>query len=225
MSYTEILSSELSKQKNVIYKITNLFDDKVYIGQTKKSLRDRLAQHIWQMKNDSTYFHRALAKHGVSNFDIQIIDKCEDERLLDGLEIYWISYYDSTDPDKGYNLTSGGSGQRSKRPNYKHKDSIETRNKKSRSARIKWRDPNYRARYKNSRNEYKKIAQLDLDNNLINVFPSITDAEIYIKGKKTGVLWTNLSKNNKPYVIINDYKWMLYDKFNKKYRKVEDELS
>nr|UVX54560.1 MAG: GIY-YIG catalytic domain protein [Bacteriophage sp.] len=62
------------------------------------------------MKNDSTYFHRALAKYGVSNFDIQIIDKCEDERLLDGLEIYWISYYDSTNPDKGYNLTSGGSG-------------------------------------------------------------------------------------------------------------------
>ncbi len=225
MSYTEILASEESKQSNVIYKITNLFNDKVYIGQTKKSLRDRLAQHIWQMKNDSTYFHRALVKYGISNFDITIIDKCDDEKFLDGLEIYWISYYNSTNHEKGYNITSGGSGKRSKRPNYKHKDTIQTRNKKSSSAKQKWKDANYRARYKSSRSEYKKVVQLDEFNRLIKIFPSITDAEIYIKGRKTGIIWSNLCNKNKPEITINNYKWMLYDKYLQKYRKVEDELS
>jgi group I intron endonuclease len=32
MTYTEILNSDLSKSKNVIYKFTNLVNNKVYIG-------------------------------------------------------------------------------------------------------------------------------------------------------------------------------------------------
>lgn len=36
MSYNEILNSDISKSKNVIYKFTNLINQKIYIGQTRK---------------------------------------------------------------------------------------------------------------------------------------------------------------------------------------------
>lgn len=40
MSYNEILNSDISKSKNVIYKFTNLINQKIYIGQTRKQFRD-----------------------------------------------------------------------------------------------------------------------------------------------------------------------------------------
>lgn len=64
MSYNEILNSDISKSKNVIYKFTNLINQKIYIGQTRKQFRERLAHHIWQMNNNPSYFHKALSKYG-----------------------------------------------------------------------------------------------------------------------------------------------------------------
>lgn len=46
MTYSEILNSNNGKKQNVIYKFENLTNGKIYIGQTKKKLRERLAQHI-----------------------------------------------------------------------------------------------------------------------------------------------------------------------------------
>ena len=87
MSYTEILYSEVSKSKNVIYKFVNLINNKVYIGQTRKQLRERLAHHVWQMNSSPSYFHKALAKYGLSNFDISILETCENPEDLNGLKV------------------------------------------------------------------------------------------------------------------------------------------
>ena len=137
MSYNEILNSEKANFRNVIYKFTNLINGKVYIGQTRKMLRERLAGHIYEMKNKPNYFHKTILKYGLSNFDISILEICENPEDLDGMEIYWISYYDSTNREKGYNLTKGGSGIR-----YNvHKTFIETvqsRMNRSISAKKKW---------------------------------------------------------------------------------------
>lgn len=62
MSYNEILNSTDANCKNVIYKFTNLINGKIYIGQTVKRFRDRLADHVWMMKNNPCYFHKALLK-------------------------------------------------------------------------------------------------------------------------------------------------------------------
>ena len=81
---------------------------KVYIGQTKTSLKTRHEKHLTQL-NDGTYFHRALIKYGVENFKLEIIEQDIPLDILDEREIYWIkekdSYYRS---GKGYNLTKGG---------------------------------------------------------------------------------------------------------------------
>lgn len=219
MTYTEILNSDLSKSKNVIYKFTNLVNNKVYIGQTRKQFRERLAQHVWQMKNNPCYFHKSLAKYGLSNFDITILETCENPEDLNGLEVYWIDYYGSTDRNKGYNLTTGGSGIPSfSDRNYQEKE--ETRKKRSKSAKAKWQDPEYRKRYKNSRTDYIKIVKLSIDGDLIEIYPTFADAENSIFGKKNNSLWFQLRKNNKEFVELKGFKWMLLDTYNK-VRKVE----
>lgn len=169
MTYTEILSSDSAKRTNVIYAFTNKINGKRYIGQTRKQLRERLAQHIWQMKYKASYFHKALSKYGLSNFDISILDSCENPNDLDGLEIYWIDYYDSTNRSKGYNRTIGGSGQCHNKGHYRNVDSYETRQKKSDSAKKKWQDLSYRQRYKTSRKEYIKVVKLTLNEDVIDI--------------------------------------------------------
>lgn len=209
MTYSEILNSEFGKKRNVIYKFENQINGKVYIGQTRKQLRERIAVHIWESKNKKTYFHKALNKYGISNFDITLLEEVSDSRLLDGLEIYWISYYKANDRSKGYNRTKGGSGVHSKRPNFVYKETEKTRKKRSQSAKNKWKSEDYRKRYLNSRKECKKVVQEDLAGNIIKIFPSISEAERYIFGKKTCKLWESLCKKNLPQVQFNNCIWKL----------------
>lgn len=211
MSYNELLNSDIKKLSNVIYMFQNKFNNKKYIGQTSKTLSDRVAMHVWQSKNQSSYFHNALFKYGIENFDIQIIDICSDKQQLNEKEKYWINHFSSNNKELGYNLTSGGTSY-THVPVFK-KDSIETKQKKAESAKKKWQDPEYRKRYKQSRKEYIKVAQLDLNGTLLTVYPSMTDAEKFLFGKKNGRLRTKLIINQMDYYICNGSIWQLYDKY------------
>jgi group I intron endonuclease len=93
------------KPKGYIYKITNILNGKVYIGQTIKTIEERFRQHIY--KAGCTHLHAAIKKWGKENFKIEIIEEVPKE-LLDEREIYWISYYNSTDNKIGYNIIKGG---------------------------------------------------------------------------------------------------------------------
>lgn len=215
MNYNEILNSDISKSKNVIYKFTNLINQKIYIGQTRKQFRERLAHHIWQMNNNPSYFHKALSKYGLSNFDITILETCENPEDLNGLEIYWIDYYQSSDRNKGYNLTLGGSGVSHDKyiRNYIEKD--ETRLKRSESAKRKWQDPEYRKRYKKSRKEYIKIVKLSLNGDLIEIYPTFSDAESSMFGKRNGSLWYPLRRYKEESIELNGFIWMTLESYNK----------
>lgn len=91
-----------------IYKITNTLNNKVYIGQTVKTVEKRFQQH----KNNSnkSYFsqivlYKAFNKYGINNFTCEEIEQVPNE-LLDDREKYWIEYYNSY--FEGYNSTLGG---------------------------------------------------------------------------------------------------------------------
>ena len=93
----------------IIYKITNLINNKVYIGKTLETLETRWKQH----KKDSTRFlnrplYRAMNKYGIENFIIEIIETPMLE-VLSERECYWIEYYNSF--HFGYNATKGGDGK------------------------------------------------------------------------------------------------------------------
>lgn len=95
----------------IIYKATNIFNGKVYIGLTKSSLENRMAGHLSDSKNGKGYyFHRALLKHGFENFVWEIIDTAKSYNELCSKECYWIKEYKSIDSKYGYNLTYGGEG-------------------------------------------------------------------------------------------------------------------
>lgn len=92
-----------------IYKIQNLLDGTVYIGQSK-TISKRWQQHKKTAfnKEDHSYdlpLYRAIRKYGLDNFSFKIIENCLCEELNDK-QIYWIKYYNSF--FNGYNMTLGG---------------------------------------------------------------------------------------------------------------------
>lgn len=88
-----------------IYKITNIQNNKVYIGQTIRPVKDRFHRHINDAMNNilDTHFARAIRKYGKENFVIEIIDTAQTQDELNQKEQYWIQYYDSV--NQGYNET------------------------------------------------------------------------------------------------------------------------
>ena len=95
-----------------IYKITNKINNKIYIGQVyNKTIQDRFKRHINEASEKSkSYIGRAIYKYGKENFICELIDTASSLKELNEKEKYWISYYNSTNHNIGYNLTPGGDG-------------------------------------------------------------------------------------------------------------------
>ena len=92
----------------VIYKITNIINKKVYIGQTRREFEKRKKQHLksFEKKDSRTALINGVISHGVNNFIFEIIEECENEKL-DEKEIFYINKYNSVAPN-GYNIQLGG---------------------------------------------------------------------------------------------------------------------
>ena len=105
-----LLNAKNLPHKTGIYKIENLINHKVYIGQSKDIYRRYHSHHKFDCYNDekSSYnfqIYQAIRKYGEENFTIDVVELC-DENLLDERECYWIKYYNSY--HNGYNATEGG---------------------------------------------------------------------------------------------------------------------
>lgn len=104
----------MSKQ-GFIYKYTYP-NGKVYIGQTRVSVRHRHNQHMLASKDPKrrTICEVAIAKYGEPKLEtIETIEVADNEAtklvsLLNEAEKKWITEYDSTNRIKGYNIQNGG---------------------------------------------------------------------------------------------------------------------
>ena len=93
-----------------IYKYTNNVNNKIYIGQTKNSLKRRAGAKGENYK-ESRIFWNAINKYGWENFKGEIlIDNLTIEEANE-YETYYIKYYNSTDRNIGYNLDYGGNNK------------------------------------------------------------------------------------------------------------------
>lgn len=94
----------------IVYKITNKINNKVYIGLTTQSLKYRWGRHVTEARNPNNckHLYKAMRKYGENNFMIEIIEETDDFQKLGELERYYIKLFDSTNPQRGYNLTCGG---------------------------------------------------------------------------------------------------------------------
>lgn len=84
-----------------IYKITNLINNKSYIGLTTRLVETRWKEHLRGTQD----IDNAIIEYGKDNFIIETIEECSEEEV-DDREIYWINYYDTF--NNGYNRTNGG---------------------------------------------------------------------------------------------------------------------
>lgn len=96
----------------IIYKATNKINNKVYIGQTVRSLEVRMSEH---KRHNYTAFDKAINKYGLENFDVEVIDTAKDINELNEKEIYWIKYYNL----KGTHISRVCRGKRKTTGGYK----------------------------------------------------------------------------------------------------------
>lgn len=103
---------EKKERMGIIYKVTNKENGKIYVGQTVRSLKDRIQRHYKDGKSNSkttTYFDRAMAKYGIEAFEIEVVEECPQSEL-DEKEKHYIKFFHSFQKEGGYNLTRGGRG-------------------------------------------------------------------------------------------------------------------
>jgi group I intron endonuclease len=96
-----------------IYKITNIINNKVYIGQTIHSIEKRWSRHNWNCtkERNAMAITNAIIKYGSENFKIEEIDRANNLEELNEKEIYYIKQFNSISPN-GYNLETGGKNKR-----------------------------------------------------------------------------------------------------------------
>lgn len=88
----------------IVYKAVNKQNGKIYVGQTVRSLQERIAAHL---RYRTSLFSRALRKYGIKTFIFSIIEECNSKEELNKCEIKWIALLKSEHPN-GYNMTAGG---------------------------------------------------------------------------------------------------------------------
>ena len=85
-----------------IYKTTNLFNGKIYVGQHRSPTFD------------TSYYGSGLVlcniinKYGKDSFRCELLEECYSEDELNEREIYWIAQLNATDESIGYNIMLGG---------------------------------------------------------------------------------------------------------------------
>lgn len=91
-----------------IYKITNKANNKVYIGQTIRTVEERYQRHLSEARHHTNRpLYDSMNHYGVDSFTVEILVEAPDEKLNE-LETFYIAEYNATDPVFGYNLTTGG---------------------------------------------------------------------------------------------------------------------
>lgn len=161
--------------KGIIYKATNTFNGKVYIGQTVSGLNNRKRQHYRDAKNNATNsFHVALYQFQ-NGFTWDVIDEFHGDKnfvihALNVAEEYFILKFNSTDEKYGYNSTKGG---------YSSNVFAESVRKRA------------QARY----GTIRPVVQYDKDGNFIKEFPSATQAQYETRcDRKTILSYCNQKK-------------------------------
>lgn len=114
--------------KGTIYKIENLVNGKVYVGQTVRNYKRRMYEHRRKLRNgyhDNCFLQNAWNAYGEKSFKFSIIIECCVEEI-DNLEVKYILFY--RNKKLSYNLESGGNNQKKLHDTTKKKLSERTKN-------------------------------------------------------------------------------------------------
>lgn len=93
--------------KKIIYKVTNIITNEIYIGATSKSIEERKKDHLQKASvNTGGYFQEAIGTYGPEAFKWESIDSADTNNELAQKEKEYIVKFSSN--GKCYNQDSGG---------------------------------------------------------------------------------------------------------------------
>lgn len=203
----------------IIYKITNNVNNKIYIGQTVRTLEERLSEH---KRKRVPLISKAIKKYGINNFKIETIDTAETIDDLNNKEIYWINYYNSLVPN-GYNQCDGGGNT----SGYNHKEESKKKMSKTKSKMyIGENNPFYgkthseEARKKMSEaragrtltDEWKKKIGISCQKKVVNIDTGEVFESVKSAAEKYGLKDTNISRVCKgKRKTTGGFKWKYYE--------------
>ena len=88
-----------------LYKITNLLNNKNYIGVTNRNPEERFAEH--KKPSSKSFISKAIQSDGVENFSFEVLLANIENKDISNLECEYIKKYNSLLPN-GYNADLGG---------------------------------------------------------------------------------------------------------------------
>jgi len=98
----------------IIYRIVDMTNNKMYIGQTiERTVDKRWREHKCSAGSKNRPLYNAMFAHGLDNFEMDIVEMLPEDatkEMLDAAEIKWIAEFKTLVPD-GYNIKPGGEGQ------------------------------------------------------------------------------------------------------------------
>lgn len=93
----------------IIYIVTDTENNKLYVGQSTKPLRERWKEHVRYTKGEGSLYPlaKAIKEYGVQVFYVNVLEVvlCDD---LHGREKFWIDTLRTHTTQNGYNVTAGG---------------------------------------------------------------------------------------------------------------------
>lgn len=93
-----------------LYKITNIVNNKVYIGQSIDPEKRWTKHKSASIHTPTQTIHHAMKKHGITNFVFEIVAVSLNQDDANEIETELVSQYDChISSGKGYNVTYGGS--------------------------------------------------------------------------------------------------------------------
>lgn len=89
-----------------IYMIINKVNGKKYIGQRKSNKFCHQDKYMGSGKKLAS----AKKHYGIESFEKFLVQYVLTKEEANKQETFWISHYDTTNPEKGYNIANGGEG-------------------------------------------------------------------------------------------------------------------
>jgi group I intron endonuclease len=107
----------------LIYSARNKINEKVYVGQTAYSLRERIRHHLYEAtkRNTNLKFSGAIKRYGIAAFEFKVIGRAKNSVEADRLERFFIRVLKTQNDLFGYNVASGGKVSRGYKKTYKQK--------------------------------------------------------------------------------------------------------
>ena len=94
----------------IVYLIRNALNGKGYVGQTRRPLAVRIAQHANESRAKRSAISCTIRRYGRDTFTVEVLAECEDQGALNAAEAHYVQALSTMAPG-GYNLRPGGGPQ------------------------------------------------------------------------------------------------------------------